>query len=191
MNVMVQCRHFMLDIETTSLHAHAGIWQIAMAEFDPVDGDLVGPVFDFRPPWQEQRNRAVDQDTVKWTKEHGDAASFEEWNFVGNFEHNAEATFMKLNNKFANIGAPYMIWCKGAKFDFAILQDYYHEVAGLKTPWHYRNEMCLRTAARCYEMVTRAPFEFNRGNHNAATDISCQAKDAAKIMRVFADTLSL
>lgn len=55
-------------------------------------------------------------------------------------------------------------WCKGASFDFPILEAYYNRL-GIKPPWHYRELCCLRTIFNLYPS-----FNNRNATHNPVED---------------------
>lgn len=180
---MNNIRHFMLDIETTGLTARAGVWQFAMVEFDLETGDLKEGFINDTLSWIAQEDREVSEATVEWTLEHGDHKLFQHWDWGENYSTTIEGLHKRIAERLGDDWTqPYMVWCKGAKFDFAILQDLFSTTLGLPAPWHYRSEMCLRSLAQVYRIMIGAPYQFDKAAHNAFDDCIIQAMAASEIM---------
>ena len=176
-------RHFMLDIETTALTTRAGVWQFAMVEFDLETGELKEGFINDTLGWGAQEDRDVSQDTVDWTLEHGDHKLFKHWDWGRNSSTSIADLYTRIEDRLGDYETdPYMVWCKGAKFDFAILQDLFHDRLSLPAPWHYRSEMCLRSVAQAYRLKTGVPYLFDKASHNAFDDCRSQAMAARDIM---------
>ena len=75
------------------------------------------------------------------------------------------------------------IWCCGASFDFPILKYAYH-VIGMKEPWEFSNEMCLRTLKK---LNKGARIERAGTHHNALDDAVHQAKLVQHILQLNPD----
>ena len=186
---MNNIRHFMLDIETTARTARAGVWQFAMVEFDLESGALKADFINDTLSWYAQEDRDVSKETVDWTLENGDHKLFKHWDWGQNYSTSIDELHTGIENRLGDYETnPYMVWCKGAKFDFAILQDLFATTLGLPAPWHYRSEMCLRSVAQAYRLKTGRPYLFDKASHNAFADCRSQAMAAYDIVQVLRHT---
>lgn len=159
----------MVDIETLSLARNAAVWAVAIQPFHftqfgchPNDK---GVWFYMDPLEQAMRVRVgrahESQDTIAWTLSHGDAKHFEPWmeryqRPEGQSAEGVQSALIggnggvliirELQEKLCTmIDRETLVWCKGKEFDIAIIENMFYDL-DLKTPWHYRNTMCMRTA---------------------------------------------
>lgn len=138
----------MIDIETLSTSKNAVIISLGAVFFDINTGEL-GSSFYYTITREscEQYGLVTDEATIKWLSEQSEEAQavltdpyaeelpqilrdFDGWLW----ENMEDAGLVK-------------IWGNGPSFDNAILDNAYR-ACGIKTPWRYSNERCVRTIVK-------------------------------------------
>lgn len=127
----------MIDIETMGRESGAAILSIGAVIFD-----ITGPLHRFYTvidlqDSQRQGFSMCPETLVWWMGQSSDARAVFSDNGV-----TVESALVQLR-EFLPVG-DFEIWCQGASFDFPILAHAYRRL-GMRTPWHYWRERCLRT----------------------------------------------
>ena len=167
--------HAMIDLETLSTNPNAVILTVGAVKFDP--GTQMKPYEEtyFRVDVNSQTDigRHVMQDTVDWwskqPKEISDEA-FSDDNRIPLDE------MVKKINKFS-VGVD-VFWCQGPLFDYAILQNIYHQL-GHPVPWQYWQ---IRDSRTLFSLVPK-DNDKREGLHNALQDCIFQARKVQKVYR--------
>lgn len=145
-------RNFMIDIETVGLDFNTVVWQVSCVEFVihadhaciPLGNDFTTYLDHAEQIENLNAGRLTwSEDTADWLSNQPCKDEFTNWRFkhTPGWETN---TVLGLHEGLTRMGiADADVWCKGADFDFAILKTQF-AVAGLKTPWHYRKQNCMR-----------------------------------------------
>jgi hypothetical protein len=161
----------MLDIETMGTKSYSAIVSIGAVLFDIETGET-------RDPYHQKifldsaldAGLTVDGDTVMWWLGQGEAAR----------ESLTSAPIAELKHALRGFASFYdfssleAIWGNSPRFDCGLLQNAFDRV-GLKTPWDFRKERCLRT------LVSFAPHikeqtEKPVNQHDALADCLYQVK---------------
>jgi exodeoxyribonuclease VIII len=142
-------RDIMIDIETLATRSDAAIIQIGACTFDEKNKLLVSVNPDFYANVENEYH--VDQRTVDWWKEQGEAAVESlKMNVVDNpgcalveLDKWLKSTGFQKSYKFNGRS----VWANGVQFDLSILRHAYSVEQGHndKAPWHYRQEKDTRT----------------------------------------------
>ena len=184
-------KHFMLDIETLATKATALVWAVGLVEFDPCSTIIENPrIFYVNKAEQLRIRRLIDGDTVRWTREKGDVAGYEKWLGMQSPNEFGEADprltgIITLHRELSGIvGMDNTIWCNGASFDFGVMRSLFDD-AGLTLPWHFRNEVCMRTLRVLAGGGLAELPEVSGVAHNAADDAVYQAKWVQNLIKRF------
>lgn len=86
---------------------------------------------------------------------------------------------------FKRVARPVVMWTKGPSFDAAILAAAYR-ATGLDTPWHFRDERCVRTALDMMGVDPRAFGDPDRVRHDALGDALAQTAAVQQALRLAA-----
>lgn len=164
----------MIDLETLGLRPDCPIVSIGAVQFNIDTGEVNNKAYYRRVEWiNDQLDRPLSRDTVKWWLEQDPAAQAELTNREG-------AVKLKLALKqledFIPKGA--RIWANGATFDPIILDDAYQNQGGRVPPWGFRNVRDCRTIKDAAETTGWDSRQFNMGGqfHNALDDCIFQIK---------------
>jgi hypothetical protein len=137
---MANFNHLMLDIETMGTKSYSAIVSIGAVLFDIETGEI-------RDPYHQRicltsslnAGLTVDGDTVMWWLGQGDEARKSLIEFRAELKHALQG--FKTFYDFSSLEA---IWGNSPRFDCGLLQNAFDKV-GLRTPWDFRKERCLRT----------------------------------------------
>jgi hypothetical protein len=162
-------RRLMIDIESTSLEADAGVWEIGYWEIGSDYDDVLGEVafngsFLMNP---YEQGRIVDEETVKWLGNNCD-----NWYPAKEQFLYLEESSVLLNQFQKDVSAQGFdeVWCKGADFDFAVLRSLFRSY-DIPMPWHYRLQCCMRSYLNTFpEFKQRyTPNQAHSGMYDART----------------------
>lgn len=167
-------RNVMLDIETAGTRPGCIILAIAACTFDQQNTFKHLINFDISKSFGFEEDRS----TMEWWYKQN--AQLREYMFSGH-----EHPLLALNafyDWYSLIDAKdrVYIWCKGANFDFPILEAYYHAF-DLAVPWHYRNVRDHRTLA---SLMPHVEYVRPAISHDPLEDAKAQAAHAVKILQV-------
>lgn len=76
------------------------------------------------------------------------------------------------------------VWGKGPSFDNAILRDAYDRV-GIKLPWRYSRERCVRTFLDGYEELLKDTLPFVGTPHHPVADALHQIRSMEKVQYLY------
>lgn len=164
-------KHIMIDLETLALTADACILSIGAVKFDD-EGELGEGGF-YRNV-SRQFDRRVDKATIDWWKTQPIAAK----EALEENKTNLTTALDELTDFFDH--PDYYVWSKGAAFDIPII-NHALKTKGMKAPWKYHREMCLRTM-EARPWAQHLPRPVNPFAHNALYDAITQAKFLQKIL---------
>jgi len=172
--------HIMLDIETMGNTSNSAITSIGAVQFDLETGET-GETFYTKVHLQSclDSGLVMNADTVLWWLKQSDSARLELTNKPGepNPPTIAEALlkFSEFVRKMpAGKKENIYVWGNSARFDCGIMSDAYKAV-GLRIPWDFRNERCLRTLV-AFEPQIKDQTKFEGTVHNALDDCRHQIK---------------
>lgn len=182
----------MLDLETLSLDNKATIIQIAASSFDLTEGDL-GDEFNrtVNPMSGIASGSVIDGPTIEWwMKQDRQTINNVFVNAIVNGEEIRDvlqdfASFVKnLKSKY-QVKTAYL-WGNGSKADNVWLENAF-KLNGIKWPFHYRDDMDLRTLIRLgkefgIDLKDELPFQGNK--HVAMDDVKNQIRLATETFKV-------
>lgn len=160
----------MIDLETMGTGSDAAIASIGLCGFNLVTGTIDNTAH-FIVDLQSSIDvgMTIDASTLYWWLNQSDDARSSLGVEPKLKLHDA---LLKLHDY---IDENTIVWGNGVDFDIAILDTAYKQLE-LKTPWGYRNKMCLRTLRHLEGDFVDAS-EFKTGtHHNAVDDAVFQAK---------------
>jgi hypothetical protein len=161
----------MIDIETLSKQPNATVLSIGAVYFDCYSiSDTFYDVLSI----DEQNERHVEGDTVKWWLKQSDGARL----------HVAvdasRGLWESLGSLSRFIRADAVVWAKDPDFDCVILESLFYDF-GLDAPWGYRNKRAVRTLQALVPGFKEP--EFVGTEHNAIQDAIHQAKNVQLMMK--------
>jgi len=170
-----ELNHIMVDIETMGTSSYSAIVSIAAVEFD-INTGATGNTFYINIDLQSCLDAGLktDEETVQW------------------WSNQSEKAKMMLNEEKVNLKEALLmfkrfcrndckIWGNSARFDLGILENAY-QVTGIKQPWQYYNERCVRTLVGFYPDIKKnTPFVGTP--HNAIDDCLHQIKYCTAIWK--------
>lgn len=175
----------MVDIETLGDNQNSVIFSIGAVRFDILTGEHKKES-EIRIKIQDAINNGFDvtEDTIdfwllqlpeKRKKEllrKGDEISlkkalimFSQW-LWGELNPSVNEVESKMENT--------IIWSKGPRFDLGILSNAYTKY-GMKVPWNFRNERCVRTMLDNLDENTKIKTKDKYVGHNSLQDAKLQA----------------
>ena len=166
-------KHIMVDLETLSTKHNAVVLSIGAIEFEPKNGRLGKQFYvNLDVAAQQDAGLHIDGQTVMWWL----AQSKEAQNaFTPNGGMQPKQALIQFEEYWHSVKNAYM-WSH-ATFDAVILANLFRAF-GMKTPWHYRDTVDIRT----YNMLHKAmsfkettPFNRSGVHHNALDDAIHQA----------------
>lgn len=175
-----------LDLETASLKPNAAIVQIGAY----CNQTRVG--FNHRislasyPTVDSADKFHVDADTLDWWKLQPEDVRAYVFGGTDTIIDALKAFYRYVTSQAASHSVTFngvRMWGNGAAFDNVILTNAYNS-CGLKQPWSYRGDMCLRTL-RNLARDSNLPINVDSVQpHNALYDAMAQAETLASILRV-------
>lgn len=184
--------HFMVDIETMSIHVNALILSVGVVAFDIKTGKVIEPHFYRVVDMEDQSSyhRVVDASTLSWWLSRDDDGNLRAEQLVDMFDeeesHPLDEVLRDLGlmirehqlKKTINPPSPepkkIMMWAKSPQFDLSVLKSAYEDVQ-MMVPWTYKDEMDLRTLMSLYD-GKKIDFKIPGQKHNALHDAMLQAK---------------
>lgn len=164
----------MLDLETMGLSPHGAIASIGAVYFDPF-GDALSDPFHavVQLDGQEKLGRSFNGSTVTWWLSQERAA---QQALLG-----AKLDLREALQQFTRYVGQQSVpcWAYGSTFDHVILRSAY-EAAGLRSPLHYRDELCMRGLAKIAQVECPA---VPGTAHNAVDDATRQARWLQSILK--------
>jgi len=167
----------MVDLETLGLSKNAPIVSIGAVAFDINTGEILNKFYT-RVEWvNDQKDRPLDRDTVKWWLKQSSEAQNELINSEGVLK--LKLALKRLDEFFGQFktpegnSKPCTIWANGATFDAVILDDAYQNQAKRMPPWGFRNIRDCRTLKDIGEtlgMNFYKMFQMTGEAHNALDD---------------------
>ena len=176
-------KHVMIDIETLDNVSSAIILAIGAVEFD-INTGKIGKSFEQMVKIDSNHNnvktRTLSGETLLWWLKQ-DQESIEK-TFFNPERMSLQGALSEFEDFLLKIDPlkKFQIWCKGAKFDFAILSDAFRQFS-MPVPWNYRNENCCRT------MFNRFPVKkgkFKGIAHSPIDDCKNQIKQLVQIQTI-------
>lgn len=171
--------HVMLDIETLGNDSNAAILSIGAAFFNPSNGHI-GAAFYHAVKLSscQQAGLNIDAGTIEWWMQQSKAARaiFTDTNRVSLKEALTNLSLFIKNNTSA--GKHAHVWGNGPSFDNVIINNAYRKT-GIKTPWAYYNDRCVRTMVaigRSIGIDPKKDLPLEGTAHNALDDAIHQAK---------------
>ena len=159
----------MIDLETLDTSPGAVVLTVGAVKFDVNKNNIFDELY-IRLDVDEQinRNRTVDDGTVKWWSQQPEAIQAEA---MGEHDRMPIADAIQTINKFL-VGAD-CVWGQGYGFDMTILENLYQQY-GHNKPWNFWN---LRDSRTVFKMMPRDPVTIipKVAAHNALADAHHQA----------------
>lgn len=188
----------MIDIETLSTHNNACIYEIGLAMFDPLTGEM--------GPYEEIHVNVlsclfhggyIDPDTVAWHKRRGAQDAIMQADQVGVYIEEAMDKFIAFIKTNKTEGM--CTWSRGPQFDLTILNWYLNKTNKGKDPWGYRSVRDIRTLQYVLDEAWRARYpdlempkrERTPATHNALEDCEEQIKDVVEAMKLLRELVSM
>ena len=161
---------YCLDIETLCTRADAVIFEIGCVKFGrrgilaryQAEVDIADCVL---------RGMKIGGDTAEWWAKQSEAAREALERCQTNRGLNLDAALMALKGFFDDHGTPDEVWGNGPAFDNRLLDEAFAR-CGMKLPWSYRADRCLRTAKHYLPPVKVA---FAGVKHRALDDAEHEA----------------
>lgn len=171
----------MIDIETMGTTSNSAILSVAAVPFNIDTGDISDDIFYYRVDLQSciDAGLHMNVNTVLWWMKQSDDARFE---LLDNTNRYSLEIVLSLLAKFINKNPKYRVWGNSARFDLGILSDAYSKINSIKTPWHYHNEMCVRTLSSILPDVIKNTL-FEGVPHNPVDDCLHQIKYCSEIWK--------
>tara|TARA_B100001121_G_scaffold299280_1_gene307833 strand:+ start:3977 stop:4510 length:534 start_codon:yes stop_codon:yes gene_type:complete len=165
--------HAMIDLETLSTNPNATILTVGGVKFDPYTKTEPSQGMYFRVDVDSQtsKGRDVMQETLDWWATQPADIRDEA---LGDGDRISLAETIKTINKWC-VGVD-VYWCQGPLFDYAILQNLYHQLE-TPVPWNYWQ---IRDSRTLFSLVPKDRNEKRTGLHNALEDCYFQAKKVQK-----------
>lgn len=154
--------HIMVDIETMGTDSYSAIVSIGALEFD-INTGKTGREFYTNVDLQSciDIGLIVNGATIMWWLKQSKAAK-ESLQVMPVHIKTALESFSGFCNSF------HQVWGNSARFDLGLLENAYVK-CGMKAPWSFRNERCLRTLASFNSQTKRDTI--NTGvEHSALSD---------------------
>ena len=166
--------HAMIDLETLSTNPNAAILTVGGVKFDPYTKTepSQGMYFRMDVDSQTKQGRDVMQETLDWWATQPADIRDEA---LGDEDRISLNDAIKTINKWC-VGVD-VFWCQGPLFDYAILQNLYHQMK-TPVPWNYWQ---IRDSRTLFSLVPKDPNEKRTGLHNALEDCYFQAKKVQKV----------
>ena len=141
----------MVDIETMGTGLTPAIKSIAAVEFDMNTGEI-GESFKIGITLSsnEQYGLNCEANTVEWWLRQSKEAKL---SLLGMKEYDLKSALFQFSKWFRNLDGVKTIWSKGPNFDLRVLFTAYSKT-GLRVPWHYTNERCVRTIMSLHPKCT-------------------------------------
>lgn len=156
-------KHISIDIETLGTSADAMVLQIGACEFDPATHQI-GAKMKLNLYADEQKDRKIDFDTVRWWMEQDPVIAHEVFN-------KPDTTLDVAKDMLKDFtGSADCIWANPPQFDLVILQSLFGE-----SPWSYRKERCFRTVRNLHDPNGKMKPPVNLAKHDALADAVWQA----------------
>ena len=164
----------MIDLETLSTNPNATILTVGGVKFDPhtKTEPSQGMYFRVDVDSQTKQGRDVMQETLDWWATQPADIRDEA---LGDEDRISLNDAIKTINKWC-VGVD-VFWCQGPLFDYAILQNLYHQME-TPVPWNYWQ---IRDSRTLFSLVPKDPNEKRTGLHNALEDCYFQAKKVQKV----------
>lgn len=179
----VEYGHVMVDLETLDNVPSSTIIQLGAVEFDIHTGDTKSEfLVNIDIASNQMFNRTISESTLLWWFSQSKEAIDQVIN--GKHKFHLSPALIEFRNWFLNMtvkGELNKIWCKGAKFDFAILSSAYRDIM-VEVPWHYGNENCMRTIMNLRPAIKKA-HKFKGVAHNAKDDCFNQIEVLTKVYK--------
>ncbi|PKF50906.1 3'-5' exonuclease [Enterovibrio nigricans] len=185
-------KDLMLDIETMGNGSNAAIISVGACFFNIETGEI-GNTFHQQINLQSAVNAGFDMDasTVMWWMQQSDEAR-------SKFYPNSKSegihrvllnfrTFIKETNESCKV------WGNGAAFDNVILRNAFKKCTTIGEPWHFYNDMDVRTIVRLGREIGFDPkrdMPFEGVKHDALADAIHQAKYVSAIYQKLLKPLS-
>lgn len=163
----------MIDIETLGTSADAMVLQIGACEFDPITHQI-GAKMKLNLYADEQKDRKIDFDTVRWWMEQDRVIAPEVFNKPDTTIQVAK-DMLKDFTKDADC-----IWANPPQFDLVILQS----LLGVAL-WSHRKEHCFRTMKHIHDPYGRMKPPSNTAKHDALADAVWQASYLVNIFHEY------
>lgn len=181
--------HVMVDMETLDTGSHPVILKLSAVFFNPVTGDT-----------SREFNRAIDLNSSLEQGLTVSASTLSWWlktnsNLLGEIveEGFTKEGGCKENTSIYSVledfsmfllhgGEGVNMWGKGPSFDLAKLKNVYNKL-GLKAPWHFSNEKCVRTIINLKPEVKE--IEFEGTIHDPIDDCKHQIRMVHKVFRLW------
>lgn len=174
-----------IDIETLSSRPNAAILQIGACVFDRTVQDHIGETFSVNVSqidmWPFNGRFHIDADTVAWWMSQEDAAR---QSVTAKPAYTIFTALSRLCSWFENVGfkpeykdISRYVWANSPSFDLVILRHAL-AVTNHKVPWHFRQEMCMRTITMLARNKTGQKIEIKTEGtrHTALDDAIYQAR---------------
>lgn len=164
----------MIDLETLSTNPNATILTVGGVKFDPYTKTepSQGMYFRMDVDSQTKQGRDVMQETLDWWATQPADIRDEA---LGDEDRISLNDAIKTINKWC-VGVD-VFWCQGPLFDYAILQNLYHQMK-TPVPWNYWQ---IRDSRTLFSLVPKDQNEKRTGLHNALEDCYFQAKKVQKV----------
>lgn len=178
-----QLINVMVDLETLSTQANAGILAIGATVFKTNFDDRAGNYTYYQKASMascEAAGMHISKATLDWWGKQQVAARMEAFSGTLDIKKVLEEFAYFLMTIKSDTKQDIALWGNGADFDNSILADAYDRF-GMELPWKYTNNRCFRTLKNVFSFVK--PDDFVGVKHNALSDAKNQAAHAEKIFR--------
>lgn len=171
--------HAMVDLETLSTVANAGVISIGAVVFGS-NGIILDKFYrQISIASNDTLGREKSESTLVWWSQQTDEAKSAVFNNQETATHIVEALedFSEFLYKYPEV----RVWGCGASFDNSILANCYQSV-GKEQPWQFWNDRCYRTIKSIYADV---PVSRVGVYHNAVDDAETQAVHLINISKKY------
>lgn len=174
--IMETCR-IMLDIETLGTRPGSKILSIGAVKFD-LEHEVFTDSYSLKISRDDKRF-VEDPDTLQWWDKQDPFTKRMTFGGTTSYELSLEV-FNKWITRVTENYKTREFWCKGASFDFPLL-EFAYRITGVPVPWKYCEQRCLRTLIKVHKNIPLPPPTGTA--HIAIDDALYQAKQCATILR--------
>lgn len=158
----------MIDIETLDTKPNSVILSVGGVKFNAKQDKEPWDEFYFRLNVEDQENRAISEDTIKWWSQQD--PEIQENAFSDKDRIHVSDFLKKLNKWLVDVDE---IWAHGYGFDLIILESLYRD-NNQPFPWHFGQCRDSRTLFKLFDIDPRKNIQQNL--HNPLEDAYYQAK---------------
>lgn len=167
--------HVVLDLETVSTEKEALILSIGYAIVK--DGEIVN-MGEIRPRMEQQPNRHVSFDTIRWWLDGTKADAQRHLSSIEEYDVDVALEVFRAAVECHGDWSKVRVWGNSPNFDCDILAGLYRAM-GKEVPWKFYNERDMRTLRDMHKHDRTVP----KIAHSAMWDAVAEAEDLCNYLR--------